>query len=142
MTGDVAHLLKVASNEISREINSFAHKYGLTGTQVQIIHYLSNNHQEHIYQKNIEQEFNIRRSTATNILKTMEKNDLILRRTVQNDSRLKRIVLSDKSKAMQDSIENFMDQNDQMILSTLGTLERHSFVHALEKNPPKIKKVR
>ena len=118
MTGDVAHLLKVASNEISREINSFAHKYGLTGTQVQIIHYLSNNHQEHIYQKNIEQEFNIRRSTATNILKTMEKNDLILRRTVQNDSRLKRIVLSDKSKAMQDSIENFMDQNNSDRKST------------------------
>lgn len=113
MTGDVAHLLKVASNEISREINSFAHKYGLTGTQVQIIHYLSNNHQEHIYQKNIEQEFNIRRSTATNILKTMEKNDLILRCTVQND---------------------------QMILSTLGTLERHSFVHALKKIPQKLKK--
>ena len=70
----------------------------------------------------------------------MEKNDLILRRTVKNDSRLKRIVLSDKSKEMQDAIDKFMDENDQKILSTLGTLERHSFVRALKKIPQKLKK--
>ncbi|WP_119325497.1 MarR family winged helix-turn-helix transcriptional regulator [Companilactobacillus musae] len=140
MASDVAHLIKVASNEISRGINTFAGKYGLTGTQVQIIYYLSNCSKETVCQKNIESEFNIRRSTATNILKTMEKNDLIIRRPIKNDSRLKRIVLSDKSKGMQDAIDNFMDQNDQKILSTLGTLERHSFVHALKKIPQKLKK--
>lgn len=139
MTSEVAHLIKVASNEISRGINTFACKYGLTGTQVQIIYYLSSRTKENIFQKDIETEFNIRRSTATNILKTMEKNDLIIRRNVDSDSRLKRIVLSDKSKDMQDAIENFMDENDQKILSTLGTLERHSFVHALKKIPQKLK---
>ncbi|KRN97986.1 MarR family winged helix-turn-helix transcriptional regulator [Companilactobacillus kimchiensis] len=140
MTSDVAHLLKVASNEISRGINTFASKYGLTGTQVQIIHYLADTDNDNIYQKTIESEFNIRRSTATNILKTMERNGLILRRSVKNDSRLKRIVLSDKSKEMQDAIDKFMTSNDQKILSTLGTLERRSFVHALKKIPQKLKK--
>ena len=140
MTSDVAHLIKVASNEISRGINTFASKYGLTGTQVQIIHYLAGHKQTNIYQRDIEREFNIRRSTATNILKTMEKNDLVIRHSVQNDSRLKRIVLSDKSKGMQDAIDDFMAENDQKILSTLGTLERHSFIHALKKIPPKLKK--
>jgi len=140
MTSDVAHLIKVASNEISRGINSFANKYGLTGTQVQIIYYLSKTDKGNIYQKDVEQEFNIRRSTTTNILKTMEKNDLIIRRSSKDDSRLKRIVLSDKSKEVQDAIEKFMTENDQRILSTLGTLERHSFVHALKKIPQKLKK--
>jgi len=140
MASNVAHLIKVASNEISRGINQFAGKYGLTGTQVQIIYYLANTDLENIYQKDLEKEFNIRRSTATNILKTMEKNDLILRRTSKTDSRLKRIVLSDKSKGIQDAIAKFMIDNDQKILSTLGTLERHSFVHALKKIPQKLKK--
>jgi len=140
MASNVAHLIKVASNEISRGINTFASKYGLTGTQVQIIHYLADSTADNIYQKDIEAEFNIRRSTATNILKTMERDGLILRRPVKNDSRLKRIVLSDKSKEMQDAIDKFMDENDQKILSTLGTLERHSFVRALKKIPQKLKK--
>jgi len=140
MASNVAHLIKVASNEISRGINTFASKYGLTGTQVQIIHYLADSTADNVYQKDIEAEFNIRRSTATNILKTMERDGLILRRPVKNDSRLKRIVLSDKSKEMQDAIDKFMDENDQKILSTLGTLERHSFVRALKKIPQKLKK--
>ena len=140
MANNVAHLIKVASNEISRGINTFAHKYGLTATQVQIIYYLANQAQTDIYQRDIEREFNIRRSTATNILKTMEKNELIIRHNVKNDSRLKRIVLSDKSKEMQDVITDFMTENDQKILSTLGTLERHTFVRALKKIPQKLKK--
>lgn len=70
----------------------------------------------------------------------MEKNDLIIRRSVDSDSRLKRIVLSDKSKYIQDDIERFMDKNDQEILSALGALERRSFIHALKKIPQKLKK--
>lgn len=50
MTSDVARLIKVASNEISRDINKFASKYGLTGNQVQIIYYLANSKQENSYQ--------------------------------------------------------------------------------------------
>lgn len=140
MANDVAHLIKVASNEISRGINTFAHQYGLTGTQVQIIHYLATSDKQDVYQKDIEGEFNIRRPTATNILKTMEKNDLILRRSTNHDSRLKQIILSDKSKTLQKPIDDFMTTNDQKILSAIGTLERHSFVRALKKIPQKLKK--
>lgn len=139
MASDVAHLIKVASNEISRGINTFAHQFGLTGTQVQIIFFLSNR-DENTYQKDIEKEFNIRRPTATNILKTMEKDKLITRVAVKEDSRLKKIVLSTKSQALEPKISQFMDDNNQKILSTLGTLERHSFVRALKKIPQKLKK--
>lgn len=85
MASDVAHLIKVASNEISRDINTFAHKYDLTGTQVQIIHFVAHCKND-TYQKDIEENFNIRRPTATNILKTMEKDDLLSRVPVKNDS--------------------------------------------------------
>ncbi|MFH5810279.1 MarR family winged helix-turn-helix transcriptional regulator [Companilactobacillus sp. FL22-1] len=140
MARDVAHLIKVASNEISRQINTFAAKYGLTGTQLQIIHYLSQSPVENIYQKDIEQEFNIRRPTATKILQTMEKADLINRYHAKADSRLKRIVLSSKAKELVTPIDQFMNENNQKILSTLGALERHSFVRALSKIPQKLKK--
>ncbi|WP_334331962.1 MarR family winged helix-turn-helix transcriptional regulator [Companilactobacillus sp. HBUAS59544] len=139
MASDVAHLIKVASNEISRGINTFAHQFGLTGTQVQIIFFLSNR-DKNTYQKDIEKEFNIRRPTATNILKTMEKDKLITRVAVEEDSRLKKIVLSAKSQTLEPKINQFMDDNNQKILSTLGTLERHSFVRALKKIPQKLKK--
>ncbi|WP_125588339.1 MarR family winged helix-turn-helix transcriptional regulator [Companilactobacillus jidongensis] len=140
MTSNVAHLIKVASNEISRSINDFASKYNLTGTQVQIIDFLTSlPEKKDIFQRDIEAEFNIRRSTATNILKNMEKKDLIKRVQVSTDSRLKKIILLPKSTELQGAIDKFMKENDQKILSSLGAFERLGFTRALQKLPEKLK---
>ena len=139
MSSNVAHLIKVASNEISRSVNEFAAKYNLTGTQVQIIDFLTKLPETaQVYQKDIEAEFNIRRSTATNILKNMEKKELIQRVPAKTDSRLKRIIILPKSLELQSAIDKFMEENDQKILSSLGAFERRGFLHALQKLPEKL----
>lgn len=48
-----------------------------------------------VFQKDIERELRIRRSTATQMLKDMEKNGLITRQAVDNDMRLKKLVLTE-----------------------------------------------
>lgn len=142
MSSNIAHLIKVTSNEISRRINDFASDYDLTGTQVQIIDFLTSRPvSEDVFQKDIEAEFNIRRSTATNILKIMEKKELIKRESVQSDSRLKKIIILDKDQKLQTNIDDFMKQNDQRILSSLGTFERRAFLHALQKLPEKLQTI-
>ena len=50
-----------------------------------------------IFQKDFENHFSIRRSTATKMLQLMEKNGLINRVSVENDARLKKIVLTEKA---------------------------------------------
>ncbi|MDY4397738.1 MAG: MarR family transcriptional regulator, partial [Eubacteriales bacterium] len=50
-----------------------------------------------VYQKDIEAEFNIRRSTATRLLQAMEHKNLIMREPEENDGRLKRIRLTNKA---------------------------------------------
>lgn len=55
---------------------------------------------EAVYQKDIERFFTIRRSTATVILKRMEKNNLIIRRVCKTDARMKAITLTQKAKDM------------------------------------------
>lgn len=139
MSSNIAHLIKVASNEISRSVNDFASNYDLTGTQVQIIDFLTSvPANEDVFQKDLEAEFNIRRSTATNILKIMEKKELIKRESVESDSRLKKIIVLDKALRLQGNIDDFMKENDQRILSSLGAFERRGFLHALQKLPEKL----
>lgn len=139
MSSNIAHLIKVASNEISRSVNDFASNYDLTGTQVQIIDFLTSvPANEDVFQKDLEAEFNIRRSTATNILKIMEKKELIKRESVESDSRLKKIIVLDKALRLQGNIDDFIKENDQRILSSLGAFERRGFLHALQKLPEKL----
>ena len=69
----------------------------LTGMHGFVIGYLYNNQQQEVYQKDLEKRFEIRRSTATQMLTLMEKNGLILRQPVPHDARLKKLVLTDKA---------------------------------------------
>lgn len=76
----------------------------ITSVQGRIVSYLYTalfeNNEEAVFQKDIEKHFNIRRSTATVILKRMEKNNLITRKVSSTDARMKSIQLTDKSRAM------------------------------------------
>ena len=63
-----------------------------------IIRYLSENEDHDIYQKDLEEHFTIARSTASRVLGLMEEKGMIRRLPVARDARLKKIVLTDKSR--------------------------------------------
>lgn len=68
-----------------------------TGVHGWAIRYFYDNRDKDIFQRDFESRFSIRRSTATNMLKLMEKNGLITRESVSYDARLKKIVLTQKA---------------------------------------------
>ena len=89
--------IRVLANLIGRnfnEINSGDECYDLTGPQSLILAYLYNHQNDDVFQKDIELEFNIRRSSATGVLKCLEAHDFIRRETINRDARLKKIILT------------------------------------------------
>lgn len=83
-----------------------------TGTQEMFLAYMSTvDEEQDIIQKDLESWFNIRRSTATEILKRMEQKGLIIRTPVAYDKRIKKITLTDKA-------HKICDENYKRILVT------------------------
>ena len=77
---------------MSRNLMAAARERGvdeLTAMHGWILGYLCRNEDKDIFQKDIEAEFKICRSTVTNILKLMEKKGYIRRESVPYDARLK-----------------------------------------------------
>ena len=72
----------------------------LTSIQVWILNFLFRNEGKDMFQRDVEAEFNIRRSTATGILQLMEKNGFLLREPVAYDARLKKLVLTERSRRL------------------------------------------
>ena len=70
---------------------------GRTPSQCRIMGFIMDKGDKPVYQKDIEAEFNIRRSTATRLLQAMEHKNLIMREPEENDGRLKRIRLTKKA---------------------------------------------
>ncbi len=92
--------IKTLSNLIKRYVdNSATKKYvdELTGTHSWIIGYLYDNRDKEIFQRDLETEFSIRRSTATGILQLMEKNKLVIKSPVDYDARLKKLTLTPRA---------------------------------------------
>ena len=65
-----------------------------------IIGFIYENASRDIFQKDIEAEFSIAKSTVTGILKLMEKKGYIIRESVAWDARLKKLALTEKGRQL------------------------------------------
>lgn len=101
MNNDIGRELRALNNLIRRYMdNSSHHKKtveSFTGTNSWIIGYLSDHMGQNIYQKDLEREFSITRSTASKVINLMAQKGLIERHSVSHDARLKKLVLTDKA---------------------------------------------
>ena len=85
----------------------------LTYIQSRVIKYVSS--QQITFQKDIEKEFKIRRSTATQILQVLERDGFIERESVDQDARLKKIILTEKSAQLQGQIESNINAMEKLL---------------------------
>ncbi len=127
---------KVISNLIRREIDNSANKQyldSLTGTNGWVIGYLIRNEDKDVFQRDLEDEFSIRRSTASTILKRMEKNGLIRREPVDYDARLKRLVLTEKSYEVHSMIMDDITTVEKKLICGLTEEELNAFFKTVGK---------
>lgn len=86
-----------------------------TGTHGWIICYLADNEGKDIYQRDLEREFGITRSTTSKMIGLMEKNGLVGREKVACDDRLKKIVLTEKSKRLAEKLHKDKLQTEKQL---------------------------
>lgn len=138
----VRMLNNIVSRYIDKGTEAIGKEYNITPMHGYIIAYLAHNDDHDIYQKEIEEKFFIRSSTVTSMIKLMEKNGLITRESVEQDARLKKIVLTDKAKDMQSKINKAMYDTDNELTGILTKEELDTFFEVIEKIKNKIQKGR
>lgn len=106
-----------------------------------IIGYLNNNRDKSIYQKDIESEFAISRSTVTNILKLMEKKGYIARVSVEEDARLKKIILTERGVELNSFITRTIKLNEAELNTLISNEERETFLKLIRKLRKKLETV-
>lgn len=105
----------------------------LTSVQKWVLGYLSDHIDEDVFQRDLEEEFSIRRSTATGILQLMEKSDLITREPVPYDARLKKIVLTERACKIQDEIHKKIKEHHKRLTKGINPDEIEVFLNVMEK---------
>lgn len=114
-------------NHVGRVVHMLSHQLKRRGTMPQMVVELTPM-QKHVltfilfetldrdlYQRDIEEEFCIRRSTASGILQLMEKNGFIYRQSVEKDARLKQIIPTEKAvKLRMDILVNIREMEKRL----------------------------
>ena len=85
------------------------------------------------FQKDIEEEFSINRSTTSEMLTLMSKRKLIKRVPVDYDGRLKKIVLTHKSLEIHEWINQTMIQLHEKLTNGLSSEEIEIFMDITDK---------
>ena len=114
---NIGLIVKCLDNTIMRRaLDDIPEEERLPVMQGWIIKYLHDNHREDVFQKDIERDFHIARSTVTSLVKQMEGEGYIARVGVERDSRLKKIILMEKGEDLYDRItENISNLEGRMV---------------------------
>lgn len=123
-------------NAIKKQVNKKLKEEGIDeGTAMNgwILKYLSDNRDREVFQKDIEKHFKIGRSTVTGIIKQLEKKECIRRESVENDARLKRVILLPKGEEIHRIIKNAFVETDSRLMETVSPEEMDTFLQILTK---------
>ena len=124
------------SNLIRRDIEKHADELECKpnkGVRGWAIDYFYENRDRDIFQKDFEEKFSIRRSTASNMQKLMEKNGFIVRKSVDSDARLKKIVLTEKAVRVHNFIAEDIDKRVKKLRKGLTNEEIEAFFSVIQK---------
>lgn len=94
--------------------------------------YLARHDNEEIFPQDIEQRFGVTRSTSCRVLGLMEQKGLIAREPVKRDARLKKIVLTDKSRHIAEVLRDNAKNMERILLEGLEDDQIRQFMHVLD----------
>ena len=125
--------INILANRQRRHFDRLTAEAPFSGAQGRVLHYLLDHPDEEIFQKDIEEEFGLRPSTATEALKTLEKKGLIRREAEKQDARYKKIVFTEKAETIREALRTEIEESEQLLLKGISTSEQKEFLRITEQ---------
>lgn len=122
-------------NEVIRFIDQRARNKGLDEVTLSngwILKTLYENPGRDVFQKDIEAECGMARSTVAGVVKLMERKGLIRRESVASDARLKKLVLTEKGVAAHKMMYAIIEECERAMTAQMTEKERRAVLSSLK----------
>ena len=113
------------------------------GPQGQVVRFLDNRekNQDLVLIKDIEQELNITKSVASNLVKRMVQNGLVELEASPSDKRAKFVRLTDKARSQMQQVKAFFERIDQSLLNGVSKSDLAIFEKVLGQLQENVEKI-
>ena len=135
MAEDAGKWINRVSHQLKRQMSCTDRQADdLTNMQKHILHYilLETMHRD-LFQKDLEKEFKVRRSTATGILQLLEKKGYLYREPVKEDARLKRIVPTEKAAKLRGDLLKNIRRSEARLRRGISEEDMDVFIEVLKQ---------
>lgn len=134
MEEDAGKWINLVSHQLKRRIFSGDMQDDLTNMQKHILHFIlfETMHRD-LFQKDVEKEYKIRRSTASETLQLLERKGYIYREKVESDARLKRIVPTDKALGVRRHLLSTIRKMEEQIKEGIPEHDMDVFLRVLKQ---------
>ena len=127
-------LIHKVAHKMKREMDHANQKLGVSGVQGRIIGYVRcESKNRDVFQKDIEEHFELRGSSVTSTLQNLEKMGFIVRESITTDQRLKRIVLTKKALDIHNQITKNIEQVEKEAFSSINKEEEQLLSDLLKR---------
>lgn len=129
----IGFIVKQINNIYEKELTKRLKVLGITSSQCAVLNYLFQSNQEHVTQREIEKNLQLKNPTVTGLLKRLDEKGFVL--CVQNptDKRCKNIYLTEKAFDIQKKMESDRKRLDKRLTIGMTKKEVEVFRRGLEK---------
>ena len=114
---------------------------GLTSIQSRMLGYLYFQLQngKQVFQKELEEEFRIRKSSVTSVIQMLEQKGLVRRAGVTGDARRKELMLTEQGIAVQETVMERLDALEGLVNEALSPKEKQIWLSCIRKIETRLK---
>ncbi|OUQ69172.1 MarR family transcriptional regulator [Eubacterium sp. An11] len=127
-------IINKISHRLRRRSQAVQESIGISEAQGRILNYiLAEGSRRNVYQKDIEEEFDLRPPTASSILRSLEKQEMISRVPDETDGRLKKLIFTEKADKIRLALEEEIVETERRLLDGITDEEQKMFLRLAEK---------
>lgn len=131
---DTGKLINKISIRLRRRSEKMGKNLGITEVQGRILDFiLVDGKDRPLYQKDIEKEFGLRPSTATELLKTLESRKMIQRVSSEEDGRYKKIQFTEAAEDIRLALQQEIQKTEGVLVEGISREDLNTFMKVAEK---------
>lgn len=129
----IGFIVKQINNIYEKELTKRLKVLGITSSQCAVLNYLFQSNQEHVTQREIEKNLQLKNPTVTGLLKRLDEKGFVLCVQSPTDKRCKNIYLTEKAFDIQKKMESDRKRLDKRLTIGMTKKEVEVFSRGLEK---------
>ena len=130
---DTGKLINKISIRLRRRSEKMGKNFGITEIQGRILDFiLVDGRDRPLYQKDIEKEFGLRPSTATELLKTLESRKMIQRVSSEEDGRYKKIQFTEAADEIRTALQQEIQKTEELLIEGIPQEDLNTFMRVAE----------